>query len=179
MNRKKKLLIYILIILTFFSHIYFTQGYYISKNKAIEDALRYCSIEDNNVFATLDFDDDFYILGTTKRGEYIDIIDFDRIGPFYWYNGWWGREIYPNYDLNVTIGFTHDDTVIFYAYRVNKDIDHIEISISNGDKITCDEWHHDYIYTTYKKTDVALLYCEIKAYDANNNYIGSFGGGDL
>ena len=179
MNRKTKLFINILIILTFFVSIYFTEGYFLSKEEAINDALRCFYIEEKDVIDTLTFDKDIIVLASDKNDKNLLMINFNLIGPFYKHTTKTFSQIYPELDLNITYNFSQDNTIIFYAYRVNKDINHLEISFSNGDTIICNEWHHDYIYTTYKKPDVGILYCEIKAYDANNNYIGSFGGGSF
>lgn len=176
MNRKTKLLIYILIICTFFIGVYFTQGYYLSKDKALADAKHFHYIDNEETLTTIDLDKQYIYLGADKNGKYMSMIYLDRIGPFYRYNDSRCYDMLNLPYINVSYGGSWNGTRIIYIYRNNKDVAYIEVELDTGEKFVLDNWINDYTYTYYKPEVEGFNYYEIKVYDASHKLLKNIGG---
>jgi len=173
MNRLKKLILNCLIITFIFSCMYYFGGYYLSKEKCIEDTLKSCyakpqdqliEYKNNRCIVTLfenKENDTYSILETRKRGIFYEPGSSQVDSPKYKDEPFW-----ISYQRGDGLG------TVIYIYRNNPEIETIEMVLESGDQFVLSEWKEDFTSCLIEE-EIDFKYggTTCKAYDALGNLV--------
>ncbi len=147
MNRFKKLVINICVITSLLGLFYYFSGYYISKNKCIEDMLEFFNSDDTRIIKEITKDNITRVILTDRDNESISVIKLEKYGFLYKTGS--SSLNQPIDKKNSFVIYTYFDTSFEHSiiiYRNNKDIDNIKITFRDNREISHNEWIGDFMY---------------------------------
>lgn len=171
MNRGKKLIRNLAVILVLLLGFYYFGGYYVSRQQCIIETLRglygtetreIMELRQGNYIATLMADEDdesFSIVGTKKIG-FLYRTGSSSIGI---QND--KKEI-----LKISGMASSDHGMVIFLCRNNKTIEKVEVLLENGESFTITEWQED--YAGYIREDHNWESGTYKAYNAEGELVG-------
>ena len=171
MNRKTKIIINILLIISiFFGYFYYIHGYYISKQECIDDSLKAFYNEHTNI-PVLSFSNNKsdITLYTDIKNSKFTVLEISK--HFLFYKCDESESSYNDIDKALAITWIESKEMglLFFAYRVDKNIDTVEIVFTNGTVVKNNEWYGD--YCGFYSTKDCYLDFSCRVYDMNNNLI--------
>ena len=179
MNRKKKLIIYCLIILVYSVCRFFMSSYYFSKDKCEQDILRSLYAEDD-IFLMEFPKDSIYTMDLSKdvtKKIYFDpydrnitFVEIERSG-FLYHSPYSYREdeLIKNQNDIVSINFELEHEELLLIYRNNPNIYSIELEHMDGSTTISWDWKEDFIGLLLKEDVRYKGTC--KAFDEQGNFI--------
>ena len=179
MSRKKKLIIYCLIILIYSICRFFMSSYYFSKDTCEQDILRSLYAVDD-IFVMEFPKDSIYTMNLSKdvtkkiyfdpNDRIITFVEIERSG-FLYHSTYSYREdeLINNQNDIVSVSFDLEHENLLLIYRNNPDVYSIELEHMDGSTTISWDWKEDFIGLLLKKDEVYKGTC--KAFDEQGNLI--------
>lgn len=171
MKRGKKLLINLSIIMLILLVEYYLGGYYISKEKCIQDTLRgLYAYETENIMEFKKGKRIITLMANLDKKTY-SIVSVKRNGFLYHTDDCFtGHPIEDNNTFDV-LGVYDEDTGSFIGiYRNDKSITKVTVGTENAEVVTLDDWKQDFAGCLYEE-DMMLREMIYRAYNASGELV--------
>ena len=173
MTRLKKLMMNCLVINIISGCMYYFGGYYLSKERCIEDTLKSCYATPQEKLIEYENNRCVVTLFQNKENDTHSILETNKRGMFYYPGS--GVVDSPKWKSEpFWFSYLHGDGlgIVVYFYRNNPEIETIEMVLENGDQFVFSDWKEDFASCLIdEEIDFKYVGTFCKAYDASGNLI--------
>lgn len=171
MNRTKKIIRNMGIVLLICFFFYYMVGYYLTKEACIRDSIRglYCK-EDQLINSVWIKPYDVTLVADLDHLT-VSLISTEKVGFFYRMgNNSIGMEIDRNNPIDIGGIFDSDYGTVTYIYRNDKSIDEVHLVMEDGETKMVNEWVNDFILLSYDNRD-KWMHTICRVYDDNGELV--------
>ncbi len=171
MNRGKKLLINLCIIVCVLLLRYYFGGYYISQEQCLLETMRGLYAKETDIIMELETDNHIKTLVADFENRTVSIIGTKKKGIFYQTaSSSIGSYISDKEKIHISAMGDADVGMAVFIYRNDKNIHKVEVKMEDGKVFQLDEWNQDFTGFLYECQD--WKQGEYILLDQNNNIIG-------
>lgn len=178
MNRIKKIIINVLIIVMFLGINYCFSSFYFSKDKCIEDMLEFFDSDDNVVLREKILENGIELITTDRHENTMSFIKINKYGLLYSpdYNSQINRAVLTKEGEFEHLGFignVYDSgEYMIGIYRNNKNINNIKVTCKDGRVINENNWIDDFMFINDTlHSEVTGYFGLYQAFDKEGNLI--------
>lgn len=186
MNRKRKLIRNCIIIGIIILANYFVNGYYLSKEKCLEQLKNTLYLKDNIVLEEIQDDETILFVLMDEKNDAFSFIRMEECMNFLYQQSMIGfngktNEVYGELRMKIQKDYSFDYYSTFVdhdsqfdvnlIHRNNLDVYEIELPLNNNKSIRLNNWNNDYIIFVNNPDCYVDETKTIKAYDENNQLI--------
>lgn len=145
MNRSKKLVRNLAIVLVLLFGFYYFGGYYISKEQCVVETLRGLYGTETREIMELHLDNYTATLMADETGGTFSIVGTKKAGPFYrTASSVIGVKIDKEKAIRVSGQFSSDEGGVVFIYRTTPEVVRVEVEMQDGEQHTITEWTEDF-----------------------------------
>lgn len=154
MNRMKKIIRNIVLILLVCFFFFYMRGYYLTKEACIMDSIRSLYCKEDEFITSVSMEPYDVTLVADLDHLTVSLFSTEKTGPFYHIrDSSTGMEIDKDAPVSMEGMFSSSYGTVAFIYRNDKSIDEVHVVMGNGETRVLNEWKNDFILISYNDRD--------------------------